>query len=101
MMQEEVAGSVERGGSHSSSWLLVTSPDYDNKPINHLSSSYCNRLVNLEDVFFGPRSAFHECYNPMTDTIVKIWTGSLTEMVPPEGWVMDPAPCLNDVDGDE
>lgn len=56
MMQEEVAGSVKRGGSHSSSWLLVTSPDYDNKLINHLFSSYCDRLVNLEDSFVGPRT---------------------------------------------
>ena len=69
MMEEEVAGSVERGGSHSSSWFLVTSQDYDNKLINHwYKMQLCGvrPLViaivwSIEDWFVGSRSAFHEC----------------------------------------
>ena len=59
------------------------------------SSSYCDRPVN-PDITAGPQSVFHECYNPITNTIIDVWTGSLSETVAPAGWVMDPAPCTTE-----
>ena len=43
----------------------------------------------------GPVSMFYECYDPATDEVVdEVWTGELTDVAAPEGWVEDPADCL-------
>jgi len=46
--------------------------------------------------FAGPQSAFHKCFDEQTDKITDgVWTGSLTDVVPPEGYITSPElqPC--------
>jgi len=59
----------------------------------------CEQSISHPDGFTGPRSIFQGCYNVTTETVdTGIWTGSLTKIVPPNGWVMDPEPCSSDLD---
>ena len=58
------------------------------------SSSYCKRRLNKGLECTGRQSAFSDCYDPVTETSVEaVWTGSLSDMDAPEGWVLDPGPC--------
>ena len=55
---------------------------------------YCRRIVDTEPGMAGPASIFNECYNPETDDVVdEVWTGELTDVVAPDGWVENPADC--------
>ena len=58
------------------------------------SSSYCKRRLNKGLECTGRQSAFSDCYDPVTETSVEaVWTGYLSDMDAPEGWVLDPGPC--------
>ena len=47
----------------------------------------------------GPVSTFNECYNPATDDVVDgVWTGELTDVAAPEGWLENPADCPDEVE---
>lgn len=62
------------------------------------SSSYCKRRLNRGPGCAGRQSAFSDCYDPVTETSVKaVWTGYLSDMDAPEGWVLDPGPCTRTV----
>ena len=55
---------------------------------------YCDRSIQYNNGFVGPNSAFHECYNPADDSVVdETWTGSLTNVTVPEGWLASPEAC--------
>lgn len=58
---------------------------------------YCRRDVQNEPGMAGPARIFNECYNPATDDVVdEVWTGELTDVEAPEGWVENPADCPDD-----
>ena len=60
---------------------------------------YCRRDVPTEPGMAGPASMFNECYNPATDDVVdEVWTGELTDVAAPEGWLENPADCPAEVE---
>jgi hypothetical protein len=43
--------------------------------------------------FAGPLSSFNKCFNPTSDVETEgVWTGSLTDVTPPHGWI-EPDMC--------
>lgn len=56
---------------------------------------YCDRFVSHGNSgFVGPASSFHECFNPETGEVMdEVWTGSLSEVVAPKGWIESPPAC--------
>jgi hypothetical protein len=57
-------------------------------------AGYCDRFIEHQGGFVGPNSSFHECYNPDTgDVVDEVWTGFLTGVVAPAGWVKNPISC--------
>jgi len=58
----------------------------------------CEHSIDTPEGFVGPSSAFQGCYNVTTKSVDRgIWTGALTEIAPPEGWVKNPEPCSSDL----
>lgn len=71
----------------------VLPPGYED--IMYCPPDYCDRYISHGNSrFVGPASSFHECYNPETgDVVDEVWTGSLSDVVAPEGWVESPPVC--------
>ena len=66
-------------------------PGYED--VMHCPPGYCRKYVNPQGMV-GPTSGFNKCYNPTTDDMVDgVWTGELTDVVAPEGWVANPEDC--------
>jgi hypothetical protein len=59
----------------------------------HCPPGYCRQYVNPQGLL-GATSLFNKCYDPATgDMVDGVWTGSLTDVVAPEGWVANPEDC--------
>lgn len=74
----------------------ILPPGYED--VMHCPPEYCDREVNITDSpgFVGPLSSFHECYMPSTGEVVdEVWTGSLSQVTAPQGWVASPKTCTN------
>jgi len=55
---------------------------------------YCARAIQYMSGLVGPQHIFQECYLAEDDSVVdEIWTGSLTNVAAPEGWVENPEAC--------
>jgi hypothetical protein len=71
----------------------------------HCPEGSCSLYIEQPLGFAGPRSAFYKCLDMETDELIDaVWTGSLTDVVPPQGWVEDPEDCdslYDDEDDDE
>ena len=69
---------------------------------------YCDRptaLGQLEGGCYtgcdGPKRALRECYDPVAREVAdEVWTGYLTPVVAPPGWVMNPDLCPAEGDGE-
>ena len=62
----------------------------------------CSRQIVLEPGFAGPNSAFVECFDPSSGSVVdEVWTGTLSETVAPDGWVVNPDSCPDEVPEEE
>lgn len=63
--------------------------------IMYCPPEYCDRYISHGNSgFVGPASSYHECFNPQTgDIIGEVWTGYLSDVVAPEGWVESPPVC--------
>ena len=49
----------------------------------------------------GPKRALRECYDPVAREVAdEVWTGYLTPVVAPPGWVMNPDLCPAEGDGE-
>jgi hypothetical protein len=70
----------------------------------HCPEESCSLYIE-QPRFSGPRSAFYKCLDMETDELIDaVWTGSLSDVVPPQGWVEDPKDCdspYDDEDDDE
>jgi hypothetical protein len=71
----------------------------------HCPEGSCSLYIEQPLGFAGPRSAFYKCLDMETNELIDaVWTGSLTDVVPPQGWVEDPEDCdsiPDDEDDDE
>jgi hypothetical protein len=70
----------------------------------HCPEGSCSYYTEQPLGFAGPRSAFYKCLDMETNELIDaVWTGSLTDVVPPQGWVEDPEDCdpLYDDEDDE
>lgn len=66
-------------------------PGYED--VMHCPPGYCSKYVNPQGMV-GPTSAFNKCYDPTTgDMVDGVWTGSLSDVVAPEGYVANPEAC--------
>eukprot|EP00956_Cyclotella_meneghiniana_P039190 scaffold167306_cov57-Cyclotella_meneghiniana.AAC.1 len=52
----------------------------------------CRVYSNPWGIEAGPSSSFYYCYNEATGVTEAVWTGSMTDVVSPEGWE-EPADC--------
>jgi hypothetical protein len=52
----------------------------------------CRVYSNPWGIGAGPLSSYYHCYSNVTNVTEAVWTGSLTDVVPPEGWV-EPVNC--------
>ena len=65
-------------------------PGYEDQ--NYCPPDNCEIFINPFG-FRGALSSFYKCYNPSTGvTTDGVWTGSLTNVTAPEGWI-EPEPC--------
>ena len=66
-------------------------PGYED--VMHCPPGYCRKYVNPQGIV-GATSAVNKCYDPTTgDMVDGVWTGSLSDVVAPEGWVANPEDC--------
>ena len=66
-------------------------PGYED--VMHCPPGSCRKYVNPQGMV-GPTSTFNKCYDPATgDMVDGVWTGSLSDVVAPEGWVANPEAC--------
>lgn len=70
----------------------VLPPGYED--VMYCPPEYCDRKITHDPGFVGPLSSFHECYMPSTgDVVDEVWTGSLSQVAAPQGWVATPVSC--------
>lgn len=71
----------------------------------HCPEGSCSLYIEQPLGYADPKSAFYKCLDMETDELIDaVWTGSLTDVVPPQGWVEDPQDCdslYDDEDDDE
>ena len=68
----------------------VLPPGYEDEMWCHPGD--CSVYSNPWGIGAGPLSSYYHCYNDVTNVTEAVWTGTLTDVVPPEGWV-EPVNC--------
>ena len=65
--------------------------------VMHCPPGYCRRYYNPQNLCYLRCGQPKKCYDPTTgDMVNAVWTGSLTDVVAPEGWTANPKKCPAD-----
>ena len=71
--------------------VKVLPPGYEDTV--YCPPSTCKFYTNPQGLV-GPLSSFNKCLDPSSGQVTEgVWTGSLTNVTAPEGWVKEPAEC--------